>query len=143
MLLRLQILRVEALHLQARTALAAAPASDAAKRARLLRIAGKIARRIEREKMPWSDPFAAIIRGAIASANNNQSDAVSFLTEAVDGFDLADMKLYAAASRRRLGQVIGGERGAELIAQADEWYRSQEVKNPERMTQMLAPGWQD
>ena len=45
------------------------------------------------------------------------------------------------AARRRLGQVIGGERGAEMIANADDWMRNQGIKNPLLMTRMLAPGW--
>ena len=143
MLLRLQILRVEALHLQARTALATALVSEPRKRERLYRIAGQIARQISREKMPWSDPFVALIRGAIATAHNEPATAISFLAEAMEGFELADMGLYAAAARRRLGQVTGGERGAELIADAEEWMRSKEIKNPARMTRMLAPGWRD
>jgi hypothetical protein len=141
MLLRLQILRVEAMHLRARTALAAALEASPAKRAHLYKVAGKIAASIAREKMPWSDPLAALIRAAVASARGDESQSISLLSEAVDGFDLADMSLYAVASRRRLGQVMGGERGASLIAQADEWYAIQDVKNPARMTNMLAPGW--
>ncbi|HXD33446.1 MAG TPA: protein kinase [Pyrinomonadaceae bacterium] len=143
MLLRLQILRVEALHLRARTALAAAETGDVSRRASFYRIAEKIARKIAREKMPWSDPFAALILAAVSSARGDQQGAVALLTEAMDGFDLADMTLYAVASRRRLGQVMGGERGAELLAEADEWMKSQEIKNPAKMTHMLAPGWEN
>ena len=93
--------------------------------------------------MPWSDPFVALIRGAIATAHNEPATAISFLAEAMEGFELADMGLYAAAARRRLGQVTGGERGPELIADAEEWMRSKEIKNPTRMTRMLAPGWNE
>jgi hypothetical protein len=53
------------------------------------------------------------------------------------------MGLYAAVSRRRLGQVLGGERGRELIAAADEWMLRQRIKKPALMTRMLAPGWED
>jgi hypothetical protein len=92
-------------------------ASTARKRARLYGIAADIARRIASEKMSWSDPFALLIRAAIASGQNKPEQGVSLLSEAVEGFELADMALYAAASRRRLGQMLGGERGAELIAE--------------------------
>jgi hypothetical protein len=141
MLLRLQILRVEALHLQARTALASAQLSHGDKRARLYRIADKLARRIAREKMPWSDPLASLVQAAVATANNDTQGAIALLSEAMNGFELADMTLYAVASRRRLGQVMGGERGVELVAAADEWLKTQEVKNPPQFTHMLAPGW--
>lgn len=143
MLLRLQILRVEAFHLQARTALACALVSDEKKRKRLYRIARKLARRIAREKVPWSDPFASLINAAIASARGQAGRAASLLSEAMEGFELADMALYAAVSRRRLGQVLGDDRGSELIAVADEWMTKQRIKNPALMTRLLAPGWED
>jgi eukaryotic-like serine/threonine-protein kinase len=143
MLLRLQILRVEARHLQARVALAAARSSRPEKQKHLYRLANKIAGRILREKMPWSDPFAHLIRAAIATGHDQSQQAATLLTEAMGGFELADMALFAAVSRRRLGQVMGGERGAELVAEADAWMRNQQIKNPVLMTRMLAPGWDD
>jgi hypothetical protein len=54
---------------------------------------------------------------------------------------LADIDLYAAATRRRLGEIIGGERGRQLISEADTWMHKQEIKNPAAMTRMLAPGF--
>jgi eukaryotic-like serine/threonine-protein kinase len=143
MLLRLQILRVEATHLQARTALATAAHSYGKKRERLWLIAEKLARRIAKEKMSWADPFATLVRAAIAGAKQDNARAAALLSEAIEGFELGDMFLYAAASRRRLGQVLGDERGHDLIAEADEWMARQRVKNPVLMTRMLAPGWED
>jgi eukaryotic-like serine/threonine-protein kinase len=143
MLLRLQILRVEALHLQARTALATAPVSDKKKRERLLRIAEKLARRIAGEKMSWSDPFASLIRAGVANARDETVRTASFLSEAMEGFELADLALYAAASRRRLGQALGDTHGRALIAEADKWMTNQRIKNPVLMTRLLAPGWED
>jgi len=143
LLLRLQILRVEATHLLARTALASAVSSDPKKRERLLRIAEKQARRISKERMSWADPFAALVRGAIASARLDRTAAAALLTAASEGFELGDMRLYAAVSRRRLGQVLGDERGREMIAAADEWMTQQRIRKPQLMTRMLAPGWED
>jgi hypothetical protein len=51
------------------------------------------------------------------------------------------MSLYAAAARRRLGEMIGGDRGRQLVAQAEEWMTKQQIKNPARMMNLLAPGF--
>ena len=51
------------------------------------------------------------------------------------------MKMYAAAARRRLGKIIGGERGAELIDMSEDWMRRQQIKNPAAFANMLAPGF--
>ena len=51
-----------------------------------------------------------------------------------------DMALHAACARRRLGELTGGDEGRTLIAAANEWMRGQEIKNPERMAAVIAPG---
>jgi hypothetical protein len=56
-------------------------------------------------------------------------------------FERADMRLYAAAARHRLGNLLGGERGQQLVAEAEAWMTEQRIKNPAAMTRMLAPGF--
>ena len=138
-MLRVQLLRIEASYLRARCALAAASRD----RGRLLAIARDEARRIAREKMRWSDPLASLLRAGIANMEGDTARAEQLLGAAVDGFDRAAMKLYAAAARRRLGILVGGERGRELVCRADNWMASQTIKNPPLMTGMLAPGFAD
>jgi serine/threonine protein kinase/tetratricopeptide (TPR) repeat protein len=144
LLLRTQLLKVDSLYLQARTALASTVhATTDDQRKYLLRIAERKARRISKENMRWSDPLAPLIRAAVAHNRGDESSTAAFLNEAVQGFDLADMRLRAMTARRRLGQAVGGDRGRELIAEVDDWMRKQEIRNPARMTRMLAPGWRE
>ena len=49
--------------------------------------------------------------------------------------------LYAAAAHRRLGEILGDDRGRQLMADSDDWMTKQRIKNPERMTRMLLPGF--
>jgi len=63
------------------------------------------------------------------------------LVGAVDGFDRAKMKLYAAAARRRLGTLMNDDGGRELVRQAEDWMASQDIKEPILMTQLIAPGF--
>jgi eukaryotic-like serine/threonine-protein kinase len=51
------------------------------------------------------------------------------------------MRLYAVAARRRLGEMIGGDRGRQLIAETEEWMSKQQIKNPARMINLIAPGF--
>ena len=51
------------------------------------------------------------------------------------------MGLFAAAARRRLGGLLGGDEGRALIAQADAWMAGQEIRNPARMAACIAPGF--
>ncbi|HEX9421723.1 MAG TPA: protein kinase [Pyrinomonadaceae bacterium] len=139
MLFRIQILRIDAMHLRARAALASAAASK--ERAHRLQIAERLAQQIAKERIAWSLPFVTVIRAAIAWQRGEASNATRLLTEAVKGFDLADLGLYAAATRRRLGETLGGDRGRELIAEANAWMLNQKLQNPAAITRTMTPGF--
>jgi hypothetical protein len=99
------------------------------------------ARRIASERMPWSDPIALLVSAAVAYLEGRAPLAVRCLDDAVARFDGADMKLYAAVARRRIGALLEDARGREMKRQADEWMAAQNIKNPAAMTRTLAPGF--
>ena len=142
LLLRSQYFRIEALQLRARCALSAAESHNlsAANRRRFLRFALKDARRIAREKTPWADPLSALLGAGVSSHRGDEKGAVERLKTAEIGFDATKMALYAAAARRCRGTLLGGEEGRGLVESADAWMRGERIKNPLRMTAMLAPG---
>jgi hypothetical protein len=139
MLMRIQVLRVEALHLKARAALASAAKGDES--AQRLRAAEKLAGRIAAERVAWANPFASLVRAAVAHQRGDGSRAVVLLSQAIETFDLAGIDLYEAVARRRLGELLGDERGQRHIDEADEWMRSHQIQNPQAMTRMMAPGF--
>jgi hypothetical protein len=143
MLLRAsQLFRIEARHLRGRCAVAAAERRDlsAPSRERLLRVAARTARQIRRERAPWSDPLAVLLRAGVASLRGERKEALADLEAAAVGFDAAKMALYAAATRRCRGLLLATDDGRELAASAESWMRREGIQNPERMTAMLAPG---
>jgi hypothetical protein len=93
--------------------------------------------------MPWSDPIALLLRAGIASLEGRTALALRYLHDAADRFERADMRMHAAATRRRIGALQDDAAGRELQRQADEWMISQQIKNPAGMTRMLAPGFPD
>ena len=136
MLLRIQGLRIEATYLRARLALATASGGQLQRR---LQIASRLADQLAKEHMGWSNPMAAVVRAAIAKRRGEDAQAAALITQAIAGFEAADMALYAAAARRRLGEVVGGDRGQELTVQADESMRKQQIKNPVAFANLLMP----
>ena len=91
--------------------------------------------------MAWSDPLAALIRAGVAHSRGDERATAEMASLAIEGFEVTDMKLYAAAARRQLGKIIGGQRGAELIDMSEDWMRRQQIKNPTAFANMLAPGF--
>jgi hypothetical protein len=139
LLTRVPVFRVESPYLHARSALAMAATSR--RSSRFLSVARAGARRIARERRSWSDPIALLLRAGIAHIEGSTPLALSCLHDAADRFDRADMKLYAAVARRRIGVVQDDAPGRELRRQAEEWMATQHIKNPVAMTRMLAPGF--
>jgi hypothetical protein len=138
-LTRIQVMRVESLYLRARGGLAMAAAHGPDRR--FLSAARTGARRIARERMPWSDPIALLIGAGIAYLEGRTPLALQRLHNAVERFDRADMQLYAAVARRRIGAVQDDTSARALGRRADEWMASQNIKNPAAITRMLAPGF--
>jgi hypothetical protein len=136
---RVQLFRNQVRQLQAYSALAAAAAARQPRP--LLRTAEALARRLGREKTPWSGATALYVRGAAAAVRRGQAGARALLSEAVARFQAAGMQLHVAAVRRRLGELLGGAEGRALVAEADAWMAGQHVQDPARMVTVFAPGF--
>jgi hypothetical protein len=145
-LLRVQMFRIELLELRGRCALAAAAATaraaaaQTARRRSLLASAARDARRLEREGAPWPRAHAQLLQAGIATVRGDQGRAAAGLRAAAEQFAALEMHLHAAAARRRLGEVLAGAAGSDLIAEADGWMRTQTIRDPAHMTSIYAPG---
>jgi len=125
----------------ARARAAILAARQAGDRKILLRQAAADAKKIRRQRMLWSEPMARLIEAGCAATLERLDVARDDLTVAVQGFDDADMALEAAAARRRLGELVGGDEGRALLAQSDEYMHQQGIRCPERMMAVVAPGF--
>ncbi len=139
LLMRVQVLRLEAYFLRARARLALATQSR--QNQRLIALAEADARRIESDHMFWSDPLSHLLRGGIAHLQGRLDDEMSWLRQAVDGFEFAGMGLYAHAASYVLGRRIGGEEGERMISDAHLWMQTQKVKDPQAITRMIVPSF--
>ncbi|HKR66441.1 MAG TPA: hypothetical protein VJZ00_22130, partial [Thermoanaerobaculia bacterium] len=137
-LLRIPFVKMEALHLTGRCALAAAIGS---KDASLLERVEQNAKEIEKNKAAWTKPLAIALRAGAASVRSNDADAIQHLDDAARGFERAEMRLYANAAHWRRGKLIGGDEGRAIVASAETWMTSQGVKNVARLADVLMPGF--
>ncbi|MCP3956451.1 MAG: AAA family ATPase [bacterium] len=137
-LLRVQVTRTEAWHLRCRSALAQMCTSGTWS-GKPMKVLTASLRRLERQSHPWAAAWARLIRAGLTSANGSDGDAIDHLVAAAAGFERRHMALYAAASRRRRGQLTGSD-GAGFIDDADRWMREQGIEEPARFAEVLVPG---
>lgn len=132
---------IRGLDSRARRRLATAALSrDPKQRAALLKGAERHAATMLRERTHWGEPLALLLQAGAAATRGETERALALLESAEAGLSAADMALHAAGARRRRGELMGGDAGRELVAAADAWMTGQSIRNPERMTAMLAPG---
>jgi tetratricopeptide (TPR) repeat protein len=139
LILRTAYFRISMRHLHGCSALAAATEADNA--APFLRAAGQDARRLEGEGLSWATALARLLRAGIAFLRGDPGSSESFLAVSLDQLETLEMKLWAAAARRRIGELVGRERGLAMIRKADSAMTAQTVRNAARMADLLVPGF--
>ena len=149
MLLRVQLIRVFMLQARANAAVAlAATRAPGADNKRYLALATRDMRALAREGMDWASALARSTEACILATSGQMREAMSLMTTAIADFEKVEMRLNAAAARRRLGEWRGGAEGAALMVDADEYMRGQGVRKPDRMAWAMCPGgvhdpWKD
>src|SRR5207247_2562923 len=103
-LLRIQVIRVEALHLRARSALAAAQGRRG-EWEHQLESAARDGRRIAAERMAWAQPIADLILASVHAIQRDEPGAALLTERALTGFEGAGLLAFAMAARRRLGEL--------------------------------------
>jgi tetratricopeptide (TPR) repeat protein len=134
-----RIHRVLAWQLLGRLLVASAP--SAPDPARLLTEAAALAERIAAHDIGYAQTYSALLRAAIAHQRGEAAVARRALERAVQQADTAGLAQYAAAARYRLGQRIGGLEGQARLDEARVWLRRQDIREPERMLDVWAPGF--
>ena len=123
--------------LRAATALLAATRGGVSGRSpgALARLARAQARRIERSKLPFAAPWAAVLRAGLAALRRDGSERASHLRVAREGFAAAGMPLHAHACALLDADALPAAR-----REAEAFLSDQGVKEPERMAAALVPG---
>ena len=139
-LLRLQLVRVEALHLRGRILLGLAETAVAPKRNESLTQVEQLARRIKHERTPMAHAMAALLRAGISGAARNPG-AERDLEAAVSACGNAELGLFLHAARFQLARTRG-QAGKALRSEAAAWLLDQRVVHPARMVHLLVPGFE-
>jgi hypothetical protein len=125
-------------HAGAAVALACQQPSE---RERLLAVARQDVQLLQREERHYARGVAALLLASMAALEGRTEEALRELDQANAGFTEAEMALHAACARRRKGELLGGEEGRELVAEADAVLYGQGIRNTARWADMYAPGF--
>jgi len=137
-ILRWQILRIMALFLRGRVALACW--LDDIGNQTLRREVEAYAAKLMRVRSRWSRPTACSLLAGLAAGEGNRTEALRNLETAYQEFEKISLHGYAAAARYLCGSLRGDERGKSLMAEAAGFLQSQHVRNPVAFLRMLLPG---
>jgi hypothetical protein len=80
-------------------------------------------------------------QAAAACARGQRERAVALLRQLIAGEHPPSFgPLYVRAVERRLGVLIGGDEGKQLVREADAFYRGGGTRDPERLVATIMPG---
>jgi serine/threonine protein kinase len=136
-LLHVQYLRAATGFIRARALVAASTSKRSAARTREAR---RIARRLEREGMPWTAALASLVEAAALNLAGHRKAAIASLELAIHRCVVADMAVHAWAARQRLGLLIGGAEGDRRVREADDAMSAQGIVAPSRYAGVILPG---
>jgi hypothetical protein len=83
---------------------------------------------------------AETLEAVLSLCAHDTAGAITHLRRAITIEDEAGLVMVAAATRRRLGQLIGGDHGKALVHSGEAVMLRQGVKNLEAMTELVCPG---
>jgi hypothetical protein len=143
MLLRVQTLRAPFDEARARACimLIASGAPDAPA---LRKTAEHSVRALEKERMPWTDALASVLRAGLAytsGAKGHREAAIAQLETAEARLDAIGARLLLNVARRRRGALLGGDEGRALALSAEAWMIGEGIRNPEKVCAAYAPGF--
>jgi Xaa-Pro aminopeptidase len=80
-----------------------------------------------------------MLRATLAVHEGDLAAAANDFRAAIAAGEQADIAFVPAAARRRLGAILGGDDGRQLVASAEQWMRAAGIKDPDRMTNLASP----
>ncbi len=108
--------------------------------ARQLRVeTEQYANRLAKLHSPWGEALCRLLRAGVLAGLKRPADAVLLLEQAEAILRQEDLRLLAAATLRRRGELEGSA-GIHRIEAADAFMRSETILRPDRMTAMILPG---
>ncbi len=142
--LRIGVLRVQLLHLRAAALCQVAselPPTESSRVKALHREARGIAKRLRADRIKRAVALGELVDAAVDRSEDRLRSARRRLRRCIATFDKLGMRLFAAASLVRLGEMTRDGTGNALVRAGLATFESEGVVNAARMIDLLAPGF--
>ncbi len=93
------------------------------------------------EPVGYARVWSLLLGAALDTQRGAPELAVGALRQVVSLAAELDMELCAAVARWRLGHLVGGDEGAAILAAARAFLDAENVKDPARLVEVIAPGF--
>ena len=97
-------------------------------------------RKLRREYAPWTAVLAANIEALVANALEDRRAALAALRRVIELSMATDSLVFLPPAEYRLGELLGGEEGAERVRRAVSKLEEWGVKRPARWVDVSLPG---
>ena len=136
LLMRIQNVRAEVRWLWARCALA-----ESGDPRHLHREVVTAVRQLRTHGSGFATVWAELLAAGLAAREGDADAAAAALRAAIELGAEHDILLGRAVAQWRLGQLVGGTSGPELVARGEAWMREQGVAAPAALAEVIAPGF--
>jgi hypothetical protein len=109
-------------------------------RADLLQDCRRYRIRLVKEKRPDTSGHALLLEAGEDATARPLAETVARLDAAIAQYESVGMRLWATYARHRKGEMIAGAAGVALCAEAQDMMREEQIKNPARWLDVMAPG---
>jgi eukaryotic-like serine/threonine-protein kinase len=137
LLFQIQLVRSAAYYTLARVLLVAA--DEGRESVRLRKAAAKLAARLQKENIGYVQVWGQLVAAGVTSGLGDRAETRTHLQRAITVADSCSARMEAACARYTLGQLLGGDEGDDLVAQAQQWFVQQTVAEPARLAHLVVP----
>jgi eukaryotic-like serine/threonine-protein kinase len=99
-----------------------------------------MAQGLARAHDPWIAGLAFMMTSMAENAAGNHAAAVDALRSGIKAATATDTMVFAVPARHRLGELLGGDEGRELVQTALDAMAAQDIRNPARWLALHMPG---
>lgn len=93
-------------------------------------------RYLEADSIAYSGVFAAMLRARVSAYEHGEQASVVPLQEALERSEALGMAMISACLRDRLGNIVGGDRGREMVQAAAVVFAAEGVRRPASLVSM-------